>query len=146
MLFGQHRGGAEQHDLAAAGRGPEGGAQGHLGLAEAHIAANQAVHGLGKVHVVQHVLNGPQLVRGFLKAEARLELAEQLIGRSVGIALAHPALGVNFHQVVGDFFNGFFGLFLAHDPGRAAQLVQPRIGPFRAFEALHQAHTVHGQV
>ena len=146
MLFGQNCGGAEQHDLAAARGGPERGAQGDLRLAEAYIAADQTVHGLGQVHVVKHVLNGPQLVRGFLKTEARLKFAEQFIGRAVSIAFAHPALGVNFHQVVGDFFNGLLGLFLAHDPGRAAQFVQTRIGPFRAFETLHQTHAVHRKI
>ena len=45
VLLRQDRGRAEHHDLLAVLRGLERRSQGHLGLAEAHVAADQAVHG-----------------------------------------------------------------------------------------------------
>ena len=45
MLFGQHGGGAEHGHLPPLGGGAEGGAQGHLCFAEAHVAAHKAIHG-----------------------------------------------------------------------------------------------------
>ena len=53
--------------------GLEGGADGHLGLAEAHVAADQAVHGLGALHVPLGVGDGRQLVGGLLEEEGILQ-------------------------------------------------------------------------
>ena len=46
VLLGEQRRGREDRDLLAAGDGDEGGAQRDLGLAEADVAAHQAVHRL----------------------------------------------------------------------------------------------------
>ena len=47
VLLGQHGGGHQEHDLAAVGGRLERGPQRHLGLAVAHVAADQAVHRAG---------------------------------------------------------------------------------------------------
>ena len=56
MLIGQHRR-RNQHGnlLGIAGR-LEGSADSYLRLSEAYIAANQAVHGLGTLHIGLYVL------------------------------------------------------------------------------------------
>jgi hypothetical protein len=46
VLLGQQRGGRQHRHLLAAVHGHEGGAQRHLGLAEADVAADQPVHRL----------------------------------------------------------------------------------------------------
>ena len=46
VLLGEDRGGHQHQRLLAGLGGLEGGAQGHLGLAVAHVAADEAVHGV----------------------------------------------------------------------------------------------------
>jgi hypothetical protein len=48
VLPGQHGGGAQQGGLLAVQYALHGGPEGHLGLAVAHVAAQQAVHGRGR--------------------------------------------------------------------------------------------------
>ncbi len=64
------------HLLAVHG-GDEGGAQGHFRLAEADVAAHQAVHGPAGAQVLDGVLDGAGLVLGLGKGEAGGELVEQ---------------------------------------------------------------------
>ena len=79
MLLGQNGRGAEHHDLAAGIHALKRRAQGDLGLAEAHVAAQQAVHGLGRLHVGLNVGDGLQLVARLVVGKALLHL--DLLGR-----------------------------------------------------------------
>ena len=79
MLLGQNGRGAEHHDLAAGIHALKRRAQGDLGLAKAHVAAQQAVHGLGRLHVGLNVGDGFQLIARLLVGEALLHL--DLLGR-----------------------------------------------------------------
>lgn len=74
MLVGQHGGWDEHGHLLAVGGGLEGGADGDFGLAEAHVAADEAVHGLVRLHVGLDGLGGGQLVGGILIDERGLQL------------------------------------------------------------------------
>jgi hypothetical protein len=74
VLLGQEGGGHEHGDLHPVLHGLEGGPQGYLGLAEAHVAADQAVHGDGRLHVGLHVDDGLGLVGRLLVREGLLEL------------------------------------------------------------------------
>ena len=58
MLESQHRRRHQHGGLLAVGSGLEGGAHGNLGLAEAHIAADEAVHRLGALHIDLDGLGG----------------------------------------------------------------------------------------
>ena len=51
MLLGQHRGGHQNGGLLAVHDALHGGPEGHLRLAVAHVAAQEAVHGHGLFHV-----------------------------------------------------------------------------------------------
>ncbi len=64
MLAGQQRGRADDRDLLARHRRDERRPQGHLGLAEADIAADQPVHRLARRQIVEHVGDRLQLVVG----------------------------------------------------------------------------------
>ena len=79
VLLGQNGRGAEHHDLAAGVHALKRRAQGNLGLAKAHVAAQQAVHGLGRFHVGLDVGNSLQLVARLVVGKALLHL--DLLGR-----------------------------------------------------------------
>ena len=79
VLLGQNGRGAEHHDLATGVHALKRRAQGDLGLAKAHIAAQQAVHGLGRLHVGLNVSDGLQLVARLVVRKALLHL--DLLGR-----------------------------------------------------------------
>ena len=76
MLPGEQGGRADQRDLLARHRHHERGAERDLGLAEADIAAHQPVHRLAGFEVLEHVLDRPVLVVGFLIGEAVDELRD----------------------------------------------------------------------
>ena len=79
VLLGQNGRGAEHHDLAAGVHALKRRAQGNLGLAETHVAAQQAVHGLGRLHVGLNVGDGLQLITRLVVGKALLHL--DLLGR-----------------------------------------------------------------
>ncbi|MNR08666.1 hypothetical protein D3C85_1248340 [compost metagenome] len=80
------------HLLARHGH-DEGGAQRHFRLAEADVAADQAIHRRALAQVLQHVADGVQLVVRLLIGEAGAELVEQAGRRHDGVGYAHGALG-----------------------------------------------------
>ena len=74
VLLRQHGGRHEHGRLLAELDGFEGGADGHFRLAEAHVAADKAVHRLLVGHVFLHFGDGGQLVVGFLVGKLGLKL------------------------------------------------------------------------
>ena len=72
VLGGEQRGGREHGDLLAVLDRLERGADGHLGLAEADVAAHQAVHRVGALHVGLDVVDRLALV-------GRLDVGERLL-------------------------------------------------------------------
>jgi hypothetical protein len=74
MLAGQQRRGHDHRHLHAGHGDGEGGAQRDLRLAEADVAADEAVHRLARGEVLQHVGDGARLVVGLDIGEARAEL------------------------------------------------------------------------
>ena len=58
MLLGQHRGGHQNGGLLAVQDTLHDGPEGHLRFAVAHVAAEEAVHGPGLLHVLFDVGNG----------------------------------------------------------------------------------------
>ena len=124
MLAGQQGRRADDRHLLAAHRHHEGRAQGDFRLAEADIAADQAVHRLAGRQVLQHVVDGAELVVRLLVGEAGAELVEHALRR---VGLFHRlqlAGGGDLDQALGHDPQAFLGLGLATLPGRAAQLVQ----------------------
>ena len=104
VLLGQNGRGAEHHDLAAGVHTLKRRAQGNLGLAKAHVAAQQAVHGLGRLHVGLNVGDGLQLVACLVVREALLHL--DLLGRigRTGDTGNRRAARIQVDQVKRQFF------------------------------------------
>ena len=121
VLQGQDGRRAEEGHLAAVGHGAQGGAQGHLGLAEADVAADQAVHGKIGLHVGQHLADGLLLVLGLHEEKVLLQLFLQL-GNRRQRRLAHRlAHGVEVEQLAGVGDDGLAGAL-----GLGRQVLPPR--------------------
>ena len=73
MLAGQKRGWRHKRHLIAGHGGDKGGAQRHLGLAKADIAADQPVGGASRGEVTNDILNRAKLVIGLGETEAGAE-------------------------------------------------------------------------
>ena len=92
MLPGQQGRRADQRHLVTRHRGDEGGAKRDLGLAETDIAADQPVHRLAALQILQHLADRAVLVVGLLIGKAVDELG---IGRVVGFRDLARASGAN---------------------------------------------------
>ena len=124
MLPRQQRGRHHHRHLRAGHGGNEGGAQRHLGLAEADIAADQPVHRPPGSHVFQHVGDGASLVLGFGKREAGAEFVECAFGRRHDFRLADlPGRG-DADQFAGHVANALLHPRFARLPAGTAQLVE----------------------
>ncbi len=141
-------GGRAQHRHLVAVQGHLGGGpHGHLGLAEAHVPAQQAVHGPVALQVGLDGLGGLDLVRRGLEREGGLELRHLRAVLGVGVALLQLALGVELEQLLGHVPDGLPGPALDLGPGRSAQLVQGRRhAPVRRHVALDQVGPLQADV
>ena len=146
VLQGQDGGRAEEGHLAAVGHGAQGGAQRHLGLAEADVAADQAVHGEIGLHVGQHAGDGLLLVLGLHEAEVLLQPLLQL-GDGAERGLAHRlAHGVQVEQLAGVVDDGLARALGLGLPGPAAQAVESRRRPLAAAVAPQHLQLVQRHV
>ena len=90
VLLHEQRRRHEHGDLLAVLDGLERGAHGDLGLAEADVAREQAVHRDRPLHVGLHLVDGLQLVGGLGERERLLELALPRGVRAERVTLATP--------------------------------------------------------
>ena len=127
VLLGQDRGGRQQHHLLAVLGGLERGAQRHLGLAVAHVAADEAVHRARRLHVGLDELDGVTLVGRLGVGEGVLELALPVAVDGERVALAALALGVEVEQLAGQLLGGAPRAGLDRLPAGAAELGQRRV-------------------
>ena len=143
MLRAEHRRRHQHGDLLAVHHRLEGRAHGDLRLAEADVAADQAVHRLAALHVGEHVLDRGELVRGLFVRERAFELLERAIARREREALRQLARGVDAEQLARHVAQRLPDLPLGLLPGEAAELVDARRHTFRTDVALHQRQAVH---
>ena len=121
----REQGGRHQHgDLLAGRHRDERGAQRHLGLAEADVAADDPVHGLVGLEVAQHLFDGGGLVGGFLEWEAGLKRAIFTLAGRHPAALPRRAPGVEVQQFSGYVADALRRLAARFLPLFAAELVQ----------------------
>ncbi len=139
LVLLHQQGGRRQHaNLLAGARGGEAGAQRHLGLAEADITADHAVHRLGAGQIGQHGVDGLLLVDGGLEREA---FAEQGV---VGFIHHHRraglggAAGLHLQQLGGDVGGALLGPGPGLGPALGAEAVQRRRFAFRAGIAVNK--------
>ena len=147
VVLQRQDGGGHQHGhlLAVAG-GLEGGADGDLGLAEAHVAADQPVHGRAAFQVLLHVQRGLLLVGGVLVDEAGLQLVLQVVVRREGVAGLGLAFGVELDQVEGELLDLLLGALLQVLPRRGAQLAHLGLHALLRGVAAHPVQAVDAHV
>ena len=146
VLLGQEGGRGEHGDLLAAADGDECRAQRDLGLAEADVAADQAVHRFARAHVVDHGADRGRLVHRFLEAETlgeRVQIALldfELIPQSCG------APGIEIEQFGGGVTDLQRRFLLGAIPVAAAELVQRRLLRGDAAVAADQVQLRHRHI
>ena len=146
MLLHEECGRREYRHLLAGVRGDERGAHRHLGLAEADIAAHDAVHRAIAAEVGKHLPYRLRLVLGFLEWEG--------VGERLVVELAHReresrlglATRMQVEQLRGHIPNLLRGAPPRTRPLIGAELVQRRILRRRAGVAAHQMQRVHRHV
>ena len=138
VLLGQDRRRHQHRNLPPALHGQIGGAQRDLGLAVAHVAAHQPVHGFGRLQVGHDVVDGGALAAGLLERKARHELLVAVREVRQPRAVRAFAHRVQFEQFARHGLNRLAGAVLDALPRLAAQPVERRRGAARARVFLHE--------
>ena len=147
MLLGQDGGRHEYGRLLPVEDTLHHGAQGDLGFAVAHVAAKQAVHRHGLLHVGLYLLHAAELVGGLLVGEALLKLSLPGRIRRKGVTLAAGALGIERYELAGQLFRRGLCPGLCALPLRAAHLGKAhRPVLARAYVFAHQIQLRRGNV
>ena len=124
MLARQQRRRHHHGDLLAVDGGDEGRAQRHFGLAEADIAADQAVHRPAGAKILDGGVDGGELVVGFLVGKAGAELVIGARPDREARRLARQPLGRDLDQLAGDLADAALHARLARLPVAAAETVE----------------------
>ena len=124
MLPGQQGGGGQNGALFAPHDALEGRPQGHLRLAHAHVAAEQAVHGVGLFHIFFDLGGGIQLVVGLVVLKAGLKIALPVAVGRESVAFGLPPPGVKGDELLRHLLGGLFDPGPGALPLRAAKLSQ----------------------
>ena len=137
MLTRQQGGGHHHSHLRPRHGRHKGGAQRHLGLAEADIAADQTIHWPAGGEIFENIGNRAPLVLGLDEGEAGTELVPFPLRRRQSLCLAQPAFGGGFDQRPRHVLDALLHLGLAGLPSRAAKLVNRHAAGLRAEPAQH---------
>ena len=112
VLGRENRGRHQETDLFAFQHALEGRAHGHFRFPVAHVAANKAVHGTRRFHVGDNIVDGPELIRGFLEGKSLLELAHFAVTFGKGKTLPGVAFGKGCRSSLASFSTLFLTLLL----------------------------------
>ena len=143
VLAGEQRRRHDHRHLLAVHGGDEGGAERHLGLAEADVAADQPVHRAAGGEVVERRVDRRHLVVGLLVGEAGGELVVEAGGRRQRRGGAHQPRGGGLDQLLRHVADALLQPRLAVLPADAAELVEIGGGALRAvagqeLDVLHR--------
>ena len=122
VLPGQDGGGHQDSGLLPVQDAFHNGPEGHLGLAVAHISAQQPVHGPGLLHVPLDLGDAAELVVGLGVLELLLKLVHPGRVGGKGVARLALALGVELDEALGQVLDRLFRLAFGPLPVPAAQL------------------------
>ena len=128
MLPRQDGGWHQNSGLLAVQDALHNGPEGHLGLAVAHVAAEQPVHGPGQLHVLFDLGNAAQLVVGLAVLKLLLKLLHPGRVRGKGEARLPLPLGIELDESLGQVGHRPAGLGLGLLPVGPPQLGElPRL-------------------
>ena len=129
VLARQQRGRHHHRDLLAVHRGDEGGAQRHLGLAEADVAADQPVHRPAGGEIVERRRRSRPAGRRSPRRESRRRIRRRAPGADGKLRrLAQLPLGRDLDQLAGDLADAVLHPRLARLPAAAAEPVELDVG------------------
>jgi hypothetical protein len=124
MLTRQQRRRHHHRDLLARKRRDEGGAQRDLGLAEADIAADEAVHRPAGAKIVEHRIDCSALILGLVIGKFCTKLVIEALRRDKARRLAQAPLRRDLDQLSSHFADAALHPRLAGLPGDAAEPVE----------------------
>ena len=130
MLICKHSCRHKHCHLLAVGSCLEGGAYGHLGLAETDVAAYKAVHRPVALHISLDSCSSSDLVGGILIDKRCLELMLHVAVGGELKAFLILAGGIQFYQVAGYILEACFRALLYFVPCTGAELVESGLYPF----------------
>ncbi len=146
VLLREQRRRHEHGDLEAGLHGHERGAQRDLGLAEAHVAADDAVHRFRAREVLEHALDRRELILGLLERKLEREaLIAVVLERHRG-ADARRAPRVEIQELGGRVARRFRGFTFRLRPLVRAEPVQRRILGRGTAVARDEMQALHGHV
>ena len=129
MLHGKDRRRHQHRHLFPPKHSLERRPNGDLGLTEADVAADEAVHRVREFHVLLDLSGGARLVKGILVHEGRLEFPLPRLVGGEGKS-GHPlAAGIELDEFAGDVFYAALRTRLEAVPIRASQTGQLREMP-----------------
>ena len=124
VLKCEHRGGHQHCSLLAVDGSFEGSTDGYFSLAEAHVAAYQAVHRAFALHIGFHGIGSLELVGGIFVDKRSLEFVLHIsVGRE-GKTFLRLACGIEANQVASYVLEFALGALLHSVPSAAAQFVE----------------------
>ncbi|CDD54388.1 unknown [Ruminococcus sp. CAG:379] len=124
MLPGKHGGGHQDGALLAGQDAFERRPHGDLRLAEAHVAAQEPIHGMGLLHIRLDVRNALQLIVGFHIGEPFLKFRLDLVIRQEGKALRLFPFGIQGDQLIRHILGGTLHIVPGLLPLYGGQLVE----------------------
>ena len=101
MLPSQDRGRHQEGALFALADTFKSGAQGHLGLTETDVSAQQAVHRNRPLHIVFNLIDAPKLIIGLFKLKPALKVILQIGVGGEGITRCMHPLGIKGDKALG---------------------------------------------
>lgn len=118
-------GGHEDDALLALGDAFEGGAQGDLGLAEAHVAAQEPIHRDGALHVPLDFIDAAELILRFLVFKPAFKIILPFAVRAESEAGGRHPFAVEDGQLPGDVLDRAAHPCFGFLPFLAAEAVEP---------------------
>ena len=143
LLHQQGRGHEHRHLLAIL-HGLEGSTDRDLGLAVAHVTADDPVHGHGALHVRLDLIDARELIRRLDEGEGVLELA---LPRTVGgeaVSRRRLPLGIEAHEFIRDLSHRAASASLGALPVGSAEFAECRC--LAADIARHLVELIRGDV
>ena len=120
VLLREDRCWAEHRHLQPVLHSLEGGTHGDLRLAVPHVAADQVVHGVRRLHRLLHGVDGLELIAGLRVGEGVLHLVLPQRVRREGVAGEHLPRGVQRDELTGHLASGALCPLLGPRPFLAA--------------------------